>query len=221
MKLLVCNSKKWFKLNSEISKKNIVKVITKKDELTEKLIDIFKPDYIFFPHWNWIVEPTIYQNNECVVFHTAPLPYGRGGSPIQNLILRGYKSAPVCAIKMTGELDAGPIYLSFDIDLSGNLTSIFSRINIAINKLIKEILSKKIELKPQIGKVQKFRRLNYSDNELFQGLTINEIYDRIRMVDHPDYPNAYIIFGDLKIEFYDGSLNSNSLEVKCKITKLK
>ena len=46
-----------------------------------------------------------------IVFHTAPLPYGRGGSPIQNLIVRGHISpAPVCALKMVSGLDEGPIY---------------------------------------------------------------------------------------------------------------
>ena len=39
------------------------------------------------------------------------LPFGRGGSPLQNLIVRGYKETMLSAIKCVGEVDAGPIYI--------------------------------------------------------------------------------------------------------------
>ena len=69
----------------------------------------------------------------CIGFHTAPLPYGRGGSPIQNLIIRNFKIAPVCAIKMTNKFDAGPIFLKEKVSLSGNLDAIFNRISLINN----------------------------------------------------------------------------------------
>ena len=40
-----------------------------------------------------------------IVYNTASLPYGRGGSPITNLIINGCESSPVCAIAMTKELE--------------------------------------------------------------------------------------------------------------------
>ena len=107
MRLLICNSKNWFSLNKEINDSCSIKEISRKGDLNEKLIQDFRPDYIFFPHWNWIVDKKIHQNHNCIVFHTSPLPYGRGGSPIQNLILNGYEYSPVCALKMTSELDSG------------------------------------------------------------------------------------------------------------------
>ena len=57
-----------------------------------------------------------------------------GGSPIQNLILRKLKSTPVCALKMTKNIDAGPVYLKETIKLSGNLDLIFDKISIVILK---------------------------------------------------------------------------------------
>ena len=51
----------------------------------------FYPKYIFFPHWSKKVDTKIVNNYECVCFHETDLPYGRGGSPIQNLILRNQK----------------------------------------------------------------------------------------------------------------------------------
>ena len=41
------------------------------------------------------------------------------------------------------------------------------------------------------------------------------------MLDHEDYPNAYIIYGNNKLEFYSANLDNEYLELKCKIKKLK
>lgn len=221
MRILICNSKKWFELNAEISTNHLVNEISCKEDLNTTLLEELQPDIIFFTHWNWIVESEIHENFECIVFHTAPLPYGRGGSPIQNLIIEGFKSSPVCAIRMTSDLDAGPIYSSFNVSLQGDLSSIFSRINGAINTLIFDIITNKPLPTPQIGKPHYFKRLTTSDNEIPLGLSLERIYDRVRMIDDPDYPNSFIIFGDSKIEFFNASLRNNSLELRCKITKLR
>ena len=200
MNFLVCSSRNWFKLSEEISGKNVVKFIMRKEELTIETVDNFKPDYIFFPHWNWIVKKEIHEKYECVVFHTAPLPYGRGGSPIQNLIMEGIKASPVCAIKMTSKLDAGPIYASSNISLAGDLNSIFSRINDAVNELIAKILSEILTPIDQVSEPHIFKKLTQGDNEITAGLKLEEIYDRIRMVDHPDYLSAFIMYGNIKNE---------------------
>ena len=221
MRLLVCNSRHWFKLKGVLSVTNTVKLVMREEELTLDLVDDFKPDYIFFPHWNWIVKKEIHEKYECVVFHTAPLPYGRGGSPIQNLIMEGIKASPVCAIKMTSKLDAGPIYASSDISLAGDLNSIFSRINDAVNELIVIISSEIPTPIEQVGEPHTFKRLTPGDNEITAGLKLEEIYDRIRMVDHPDYPRAFIMYGNIKIELCNALIDGDSMEATCLITKLK
>lgn len=221
MRLIVCDSKGWFNLNSDIKKENQIKFITKKRELNLELLENFNPSYIFFIHWSWIVDPKIYSSYESILFHTAPLPYGRGGSPIQNLILKGFKSSPVCALKMTKELDSGPIYSKIKISLEGSLNTIFKRLNNAINDLIRKIITKKIIPTEQVGNPFLFKRLSEKDNEIPLNLNLEEIYDRIRMLDDDKYPNAYIKYGDNKIEFYDAKYKSNYLSVKCKITKWK
>ena len=162
----------------------------------------------------------MHEQFNCIVFHTSPFPYGRGGSPIQNLILEGFKATPVCAVKMTDELDAGPIYASSDVSLAGTLNSIFSRINDAVNDLIIEIIDNDPLPSDQLGEPHVFKRLTSVENEIPQGLKLEEIYDRIRMVDHADYPNAFIIYGDIKIELSKARLIKDSMEVKCMIKKL-
>jgi len=221
MRLLICNSKSWFRLNSVIEKQNIVKEISHQEELTPKFIETFLPDFVFFVHWNWLVEKKIYEKSECIVFHTAPLPYGRGGSPIQNLILEGFETSPVCAIKMTAEIDSGPIYLSEEVSLKDDLGSIFSRINAAINNLILEITTKRLTPSPQVGKPFVFKRLGVDSNAIPEGANLKDIYDRVRMLDHPDYPNAYIQFGAARLEFSNASFSEETLELTCRIKKLK
>ena len=220
MRIVICSCKSWFKLNPSIGEKHIVKYFQNKDELSHKALVEFKPDYVFFTHWNWIVKDDIHESFNCVVFHTAPLPYGRGGSPIQNLILEGFDKAPVCAIKMTRELDSGPIYGSSIISLAGPLKDIFSRINVAINELINEILENNPSAVPQLGEPHVFKRLTIEDNKIPVGLELKEIYDRIRMVDHDEYPNAFITYDNVKIEFSGAKIVNETLEVACVIKKL-
>ncbi len=37
--------------------------------------------------------------------HMTDVPYGRGGSPLQNLIARGHTSTKLTAMRMTAEVD--------------------------------------------------------------------------------------------------------------------
>ena len=83
-------------------------------ELTEQLKQIKKPLYIFFLHWSWKVPPQIINNYECVCFHMTDVPYGRGGSPLQNLIARNHRSTKLTALRMIKDFDAGPVYLKKD-----------------------------------------------------------------------------------------------------------
>ncbi|HEE8995621.1 TPA: hypothetical protein R2H68_001640, partial [Campylobacter jejuni] len=76
------------------------------------------PKYIFFPHWSFIIPDEIYQNYECIVFHMSDLPFGRGGSPLQNLILQNIKKTKISALKVCKDLDAGDIYLKCKLDIS-------------------------------------------------------------------------------------------------------
>ena len=91
MRIVIACSRKSYRPTLSILASHEVLIINNKSQLSKDKLADFIPDIIFFPHWNWIVPDTIYESFKCIVFHTAPLPYGRGGSPIQNLILRGFK----------------------------------------------------------------------------------------------------------------------------------
>ena len=219
MKIVIANSKNWFSLNKEISDFHEIKTIENVCDLQQSVLEDFAPDFIFFPHWNWTVPKCIHEKYKCILFHTAPLPYGRGGSPIQNLILNGFKEAPVCALKMTDELDAGPIYAKKNVSLKGNLENILESINKVINCLIRDILKKLPEPQQQSGDKCIFKRLKPSDSELPKTGELEEIYDRIRMVDHPSYPSIFIRHGNLLLEFSDAELSKGEVKATCRIVK--
>ena len=216
---VIASSKDWFANlpKSKEYKKLSIFYIDNKHELSLDKLDKIKPRYIFFPHWNWKVDSEIYQQYECIVFHTAPLPYGRGGSPIQNLILKGYKQSPVCALRMNETLDSGPIYSKKEVSLQGNIDQIFRRIAVNIEEMIISICKNNPKPVSQKGLPYIFKRLSYKDNELSDLLSLSELYDRIRMVDGKDYDSSYINFGKYKIEFSDAEIKDNQILAKVKI----
>jgi methionyl-tRNA formyltransferase len=219
MKIVIACCKKWFEVDKLITDMNDVLILSEKEDLTLSTLSAFNPEFVFFPHWNWIVPTEIHENFECVVFHTAPLPYGRGGSPIQNLILEKFSSSPVCAVKMTSVLDAGPIYAKKNVSLDGSLTDIFERINIVTTQLILKVIAERPKPTNQEGEVHVFRRLTENDNAIPSGLCLRDIFDRIRMLDEPSYPNAFIVVNDIRIDFFSASLREDEIESYCRIRK--
>ena len=109
------------------------KWIKTKKELVEGLE--LKPNKIFFFHWSFIVPENIFSNYECIVIHTANLPEGRGGSPIQNQIMDSVILTHVNALRMGAELDAGDIYCQVPISLQGNLNDIWFAISMTSAKI--------------------------------------------------------------------------------------
>ena len=215
-KYVIACSKDWFLKEDQVAEfsKNDFIYLRNKQELTKEKIDIINPRYIFFPHWSWKVPSEIFNNYECVAFHTAPLPYGRGGSPIQNLILRNFKTSPICAIRMNEDLDSGPIYDSIEVSLDGAITDIFSRIAKKIQHIIIKIIEEESSPKEQIGNPTVFSRRRPSQSELQDSYSIEEIYNHIRMLDSDDYPRAFINLGEILIEFSEAQKKDNKILAK-------
>ncbi|CAD7288025.1 Methionyl-tRNA formyltransferase [Campylobacter majalis] len=190
-------------------------LITQKDELNAQNLNHLKPEFIFFPHWSWIIPPEIYENFNCVIFHTSDLPFGRGGSPIQNLITRGIYKTKITALKAVQELDAGDVYLKCDVDLSdGNMDEILTRISdVIFTKMIPQIIAENIVATPQIGEAVSFKRRTPAQSDLatLNKPNLRQIYDFVRMLDGEGYPRAFLQIDGYKIElskakFQDGKI---------------
>ena len=72
-RIIIATIKSWNvknaeKLRSEASDYIDVRIITEKEDLNCEDLKIFKPSYLFFPHWSWIIPAEIHQNFNCIVF---------------------------------------------------------------------------------------------------------------------------------------------------------
>ena len=144
-KLKLMKHVNWFLLED--------KLLLKSDYLEKNKIES-----IFILHWSFLIPKEIYKNIKCILFHMTDLPFGRGGSPLQNLIKLGFKQTKVSALRVTNKIDAGPIYLKRELDLSGSAKEIFSRTSLVIYKMIVEIIEKNIKPTPQKGNPFYFKR---------------------------------------------------------------
>jgi len=171
--------------------------------------------FLFFPHYSKLIPKEIISEYVCIGFHTGNLPSDRGGSPIQNKILRGEYRTLVSALRLTEELDSGPIYCSRPVDLEfGDIESILKNISVHISTMILEIIQTEIIPQPQKGIPKYQSRIKQFNSELdLSILNIKTLYDRIRMVDGLDYPPAYIIINKFKITMNNAQLENNKLKI--------
>ncbi len=171
------------------------------ENLVSELLEKINPDWIFFPHWSWIIPKSIYEKYTCVIFHMTDVPYGRGGSPLQNLIIKGHKSTLLSALRCDKNLDAGPVYLKKFLSLEGTAEDILQRASNLMPEMIKEIVLNSTPPVPQIGPITKFTRRSPEDGNLSALNTPESIFDYIRMLDGEGYPPAFVESGNLIIEF--------------------
>lgn len=192
-------------------------LIDEKSDLLIENLRIIKPKYIFFPHWSWIVPQDILQEFNCVCFHMTDVPYGRGGSPLQNLIIRGHEYTKLTALKMAKELDAGPVYLKKEMSLLGSATEIFTRSSDLTFDMIEYIVEHEPTPIQQKGEVTEFPRRTPEQSQLLPDLSLDDFYNTVRMLDAETYPKAYIKFGNLKLEFTAATKIDNDLVASVKI----
>ena len=179
-------------------------------------------DIVFFPHWSWVVPDEIIDKFTCICFHSTPLPYGRGGSPIQNMVLNGHRETQVVALKMTNQLDAGPIYLRQDVSLIGGGEEVFRRIYQTTISMMKSLLTFLPSPTEQEGEVTIFTRRQSDDSKLDMDDSIDNIFDKIRILDVDNYPPAYIEIGDYKLTFTHPSMRlSGDIDAHVNIHKIK
>ena len=185
--------------------------------LTLETLSNIKPSLVFFLHWSLKVPSDITSNFECVGFHMTDLPYGRGGTPLQNLILRGHQNTKLSAFKLVEEMDAGPIYLKTDLSLEGSAEEIYSRTSYAAADMILRLIEEKYIPKPQVGTPTIFKRRTPEQSRLSAMRTLNDLYDFVRMLDAPGYPHAFLDHGPHRFELFDVVKSDNELTARVRI----
>lgn len=218
MRIIIATIKSWNIERAEAMQKKYqgvheIVIYTSREEFTSDNVRDFYPDYIFLPHWSYIMPREITDNWECVVFHMTDLPYGRGGSPLQNLIVRGHKETKISAIKMTEKLDGGPVYMKHELSLDGSAQEIFVRCSdIIFQEMIPLFLDadkEKMTPVPQEGEPVVFKRRKPEESRITADMKTEQIYDYIRMLDAEGYPHAFIEFGDYRLELEQAEFLEN------------
>jgi methionyl-tRNA formyltransferase len=187
-------------------------------ELTRERLGAIRPRYVFFPHWSHRIPADIHHRFECVIFHMTDLPYGRGGSPLQNLIARGIYETKVSALRCVEEMDAGPVYLKRALSLHGSAEEIFMRASGVVEDMIADMLARPPRPRPQRGPATVFRRRQPEDGVLSDARSISGAFDLIRMLDAEGYPPAFVRVGPFKIEFTRASLRTDGVLADARIT---
>ncbi|MBN9293067.1 MAG: methionyl-tRNA formyltransferase [Flavobacteriia bacterium] len=223
---ILLSEKKWHKsLFVKLQKKYQDRaewlLINNPGEFTLEKLDKLNPDKIFIPHWSYIIDRQIYEKYKCIVFHMTDLPYGRGGSPLQNLIIRGLKRTKITAIKVNQGIDSGDIYLKKNLSLDGTAREIFERAVPVIQKMIIQIIEEKIIPQPQTGEVVLFNRRKPEEGNINDLKELEKIYDYIRMLDCEGYPKAFIETENFKIDFSKAQFNQeqNYIDAHVRIYK--
>jgi methionyl-tRNA formyltransferase len=184
-------------------------------------LEDFDPSYIFFLHWSSKVPAEIFETWECICFHMTDVPFGRGGSPLQNLILRGHDHTKLTALRMVDVLDAGPVYLKSELSLAGTAEEIYSRAYQLSAEMIRQIIKERPSPLPQKGEPIVFQRRRPGESQIPSLSSLESLYDFIRMLDAEGYPHAFFDHGGFRYEFTEASLESRQLTARVNIFPLE
>ncbi|GAB5516814.1 formyl transferase [Rhodopirellula baltica] len=187
-------------------------------ELTRLSSDAYQ--YIFFLHWSDKVPQELIAERECICFHMTDVPYGRGGSPLQNLVSRGHRETVVTALRMTTEFDAGPVYAKRPLSLEGSTAEeIFIRASKLSCEIAIDIANNRPIPTPQTGNPAFFKRRRPADSVLPSNADdVTTVFDHIRMLDATGYPSAFLESGKLRIEFSRAALYDGEVHADVRIT---
>jgi len=157
-------------------------------------------ELILFCGWSELVRLDIYNVIECWCYHPSSLPKFRGGSPIQNQIISGLAKTNGSLFRMSNEIDAGDIIWQEPLDLSGDLSIIFTNLSENLHRLLSICLGQRIKNNnfylPQAQKDGSYyRRRKPEQSRITKAELVNmtgkELYDFVRCLQYP-YPQAYI-----------------------------
>lgn len=222
MNYIIASSKPWHK---SITSRQSLFIddcffwVSGREELEKKLEELTSVRYIFFLHWNWLVPKKIWQSYECVCFHMTDVPFGRGGSPLQNLIVLGHTTTKLTALRMVEEMDAGPVYAKRPLSLSGAAHEIYIRAGLLSYELMQWMITHDPQPTAQEGESVTFERRKPEESRLAKEGHTSKIYDHIRMLDAPTYPYAFIEYGEFILEFTDALIDGEEVTASVRFRK--
>jgi methionyl-tRNA formyltransferase len=206
-------------LEAELRKLSSLEVMRVRgaEDIEQSVLRTFNPRYIFFAHWSKKIPQEVYSSFECVIFHMTDLPFGRGGSPLQNLIVRGIEATMLSAIRCVDDLDAGPVYLKQPLSTLGTAEEVYLRAADLMVDMILHIVTNEVRPIDQSGEVVVFKRRLPKDGDLSSARSLKQVNDLIRMLDAQGYPPAFLEIGKLRLQFSRSSLSPTHVQADVRI----
>ncbi|QVL50168.1 MAG: hypothetical protein KFB96_06825 [Thiocapsa sp.] len=146
------------------------------------------------------------------------LPYGRGGSPLQNLIMSGHENTVISALRCVEALDAGPVYLKRPLNLNGGAEEIYLRADRIVESMIVTLIEEQPTASPQVGEPTLFKRRRPEQGDWSDAPDLDRVFDRIRMLDADGYPPAFIDVGPFRLTFTRASRRTDAVLADVRIT---
>ena len=220
MVCIIASNKKWYvdlpeALSAHTGHQFVY--IERKEELSAEFLEKIKPRYVFLPHWSYLVSENVYEKYECIIFHMTDVPFGRGGSPLQNLISRGIYETKISALRCVKGLDAGPVYLKKPLSLFGSAEEIYLRASEIIEEMICQIIEEQTAAVEQTGEITYFSRRKPEQSNVSELTSLKQVFDYIRMLDADGYPRAFLETKHFRFEFERASIKKGHVTAVVKI----
>lgn len=154
-----------------------------------------------------------------VNLHFSLLPRWRGASPVEHAILNGDRETGVSIIRLTEELDAGPILAQECVKFGGRETTLELKEKLAVTgaKLLVDTLKKPLKPREQEGEIIQCRKIEKRDGHTdLAKLTASEVDRRVRAF--TPWPGVWVNIRNQSLKIVESSLeeSGHSLPLTCK-----
>ncbi|MEI2420360.1 hypothetical protein V6O07_08795, partial [Arthrospira platensis SPKY2] len=103
----------------------------------------------------------------------------------------------------------------------GSAEEIFIRASRVIEEMMIQIVQNEPKPVPQKGDPIVFKRRKPEQSRLEEHSSLEDVFDKIRMLDAEGYPHAFLQIGSLKLEFTRASLKTDCVLADVRITKVE
>ena len=201
----------------ELAEKLELEIITVEsfdDEQTKKTLSSLSPDVFLSAAYGKLIPNWFFElfSSEVLNVHPSLLPAWRGASPIQSAILNGDKATGISIMRMTKQIDEGPVFLSekIKIDKNDTSTSLSEKLSNLAGKIIKksleQILSGKIQAQEQDHDNATFsKKIQKSDGRVTWEDTAESIDRKVKA--YNPWPIAFTHLGEQYLRIWDTDLS--------------
>ena len=188
-------------IDQKFFKNHKIKLI-KENNLKKYIQEIrkFNPTFICAFGWSEYLNKELRNIAPCLILHPSKLPKFRGGSPIQNQLIRGVKVSAITILLADKKIDSGNILFQKKISFDGYLDEIHERIVnagvIGLDKIIHKFKKRTlITYKQNHKKASIYKRRTPLMSEIlindFKKYNAKYFYNLVRGLQKP-YPECFI-----------------------------